>query len=266
MSKRFAEEEGGLRGLIYGQPGCGKTVLMATACDDERFGRVLDLDAHGNPEVLRRRKDKPDILAMEAMEDFNEPYRWLSDGQEPKDDVAREFKLTPPYKTIFVDSTTEVQRFVTSIITGSLNAAPGDIVGGLDRLGFGKLFGTMMHWSTKMFELTKPPHNLNVFFNCHEAWKQDEKQIFHYAPLIWGQSGLELPGYALLVMRLTVKSRVDGDIKASDTAVFDDGVFNVGQIRATTQSYAKDQYGCGVTHIINPTMAKIMDLIRQGSL
>jgi len=265
VAKRFEETEEGLKGLIYGQPGCGKTTLLATACDDKRFGRILDLNAYGNPQALRKRPNKPDIITMERMEDFNEPYEWLANGQNPKANYAKEMQLEPPYKTIFIDSTTEVQRFIAAIINGSLNQKPGDMVGALGRQGFGQLFGTMMHWSKTMLDLTKPPHGLNVFFMCHEAYKQDEKQLFHYEPLIWGQSGLELCGYALLVMRLTVRNRTDPDIKAMSDEVMAKSVFNVGQILATTQTYAKDQYACGVSYITNPTMSKLLDLIEQGS-
>lgn len=265
MARRFTEDDEGLKILIYGQPGCGKTTLMGTACDDKRFGRVLDLDAYGNPQALRRRTEKPDIITLEAMEDFNAPYEWLTSGQDPKSSYAKEFQLTPPYKTIFIDSTTEVQRFIASIINGTANAEPGKMVTGLGRQGFGQLFGTMMHWSKTMLDLTKPPHKLNVIFNCHEANKSDENQQIHAEPLIWGQSGLELCGYALLVMRLTVRARVDSDIKGSDDAVSKSNVFNVGQILPTKKSYAKDQYMCGVSHIINPTMSSIMDLIERSS-
>lgn len=265
MTKRFSEEDEGLKILIYGQPGCGKTTLLATACDDPRFGKVLDLNAYGNPQALRKRTIKPDIITMEAMEDFNEPYHWLVEGQDSKASFCKGLKLDPPYKTVFIDSTTEVQRFIAAIINGSLQAEPGAMVGALGRQGFGQLFGTMMHWSKTMLDLTKPPHSLNVIFLCHEAYKQDEKQVMHYEPLIWGQSGLELCGYALLVMRLTVKARVDGDIKAEDDNVFKEGVFNVGQLLASKSAYAKDQYACGVSHIINPTMSSIMDLIERSS-
>jgi hypothetical protein len=265
MAKAFEEQDEGLKMLIYGQPGCGKTYLLGSACDDPRFGNVLDLNAYGNPQVLRHHTNKPTIITMEAMEDFNDPYEWIIQGQDPKSQYAKTFKLNPPYKTVFIDSTTEVQRFIVSIINGSANSEPGKMVNALGRQGFGQLFGTMMHWSVKMLELTTPPHSMNVVFMCHEAWKQDEKQNFKYEPLIWGQSGLELCGYALMVMRLAVQTRVDGDIRANDSTVFADDVYNVGQIRATKSVYAKDQYDCGVTHIINPTMTSIMDLVERSS-
>lgn len=265
MARRFEEVDEGLKMIIYGQPGCGKTWLLGTACDDERFGHVLDLDAYGNPQSLRDRTARPDIIVMEAMEDFNEPYEWLKNGQDSKDQYCKGMKLNPPYKTIFIDSTTEVQRFIAAIINGSLNAEPGKMVGGLGRQGFGQLFGTMMHWSKTMLDLTQPPYSLNVIFNCHEASKEDEKVGRHFEPLIWGQSGLELCGYALMVMRLAVRARVDSDIRAGDDAVFADDVFNVGQILPTKSTYAKDQYACGTSHIINPTMSSILDLIERSS-
>jgi hypothetical protein len=267
MAKIFDETKEGLKCLFYAQPGAGKTTLLGTACDDPRFGKVLDLNAYGNPQALRGRPvdKRPDIITMETMEDFNDPYDWLINGQDPKAWYAKEFKLDPPYKTLFIDSTTEVQRFIASIINASASLAPGSLVGALGRQGFGTLFGTMMHWSKSMLDLTQPPHSLNVIFMAHEASKQDENQRMYFEPLIWGQGGLELCGYALLVGRLTVQKRIDGDIKVEDNSVLNDDVFNVLQIRPTTRSYAKDQYDMGTSHIINPTMSKVMDLIERSS-
>jgi len=265
MARPFDETNEGLKLLFYGQPGCGKTHLLGTACDDERFGKVLDLNAYGNPQVLRNRVNKPSIITLEAMEDFNDPYEWIIQGQDPKDSYAKTMRLNPPYKTVFIDSTTEVQRFIASIINGSARSEPGKMVGALGRQGFGQLFGTMMHWSKKMLELADPPHSMNVIFMAHEADKKDEDQVSHYEPLIWGQSGLELCGYALMVMRLMVRNRVDRDIRVADATVVGTSTFNVGLIRATKASYAKDQYDCEVTHIVNPTMSSILDLIERSS-
>jgi hypothetical protein len=265
MAKRFEDSNKGLLGMLYGQPGCGKTTLMATACKDERFGRVLDLDAFGNPQVLRKlpMDQRPDIVLMEKLEDFNQPFNWLKDGQDPKDPYAKELKLKPPYKTIFVDGTTEVQRFIVNIISGAMNLDPGKMVTSLGRQGFGQLLGTMMNWSKHFVQLSDL--GLNVFFTCLEADKKDENQNSSFEPLIWGQSGLELCGYVLLVGRLTVRLRTDNDIRAEDAEAIKKSTFNTLQVLATKASYAKDQYGCGVTHINNPTMSSIMDLIERSS-
>ena len=264
MVKRFEDEALGLIGIIYGRPGSGKTTLMGTACDDERFGKILDLDTFGNPQVLRRRETKPDILAMEKLEDFNEPYNWILQGQDAKDPFAKKCELKPPYTTLFVDGTTEVQRFITGLITGSSHTDPGQLTNALGRQGFGQLLGTMMNWAKHYIELSRM--GINVFFTCLEAEKKDENQVSHFEPLIWGQSGLELSGYALLVGRLTTRLKTDREIRGEDeTAVLPD-VYNILQILPTTATFAKDQYGCGVSHINNPTMGKLMDLIKQSSL
>jgi len=264
MAKRFEDTAQGLIGIIYGRPGSGKTTLMGSACDDDRFGSVLFLDVFGNPQVLQKREKKPDIITMEKLEDFNAPYNWFLNDQSAKDPYAKELKLSPPYTTLVIDGTTEVQRFITGLITGASHTDPGTLTNALGRQGFGQLLGTMMNWAKHYIELSKM--GLNIFFTCLEADKKDESMVSHFEPLIWGQSGLELSGYALLVGRLTTRLKTDREIRGKDENVVLEDTYNVLQILATTATFAKDQYGCGTTHIVNPTMAKLMDLIKQSSL
>ena len=262
MAKRFEESGQGIISIIYGRPGSGKTTLLGSACDDPRWGRILDLDVFGNPQVLRKRENKPDIVTMEKLEDFNEPYWWLTQDQDPKAPYAKELDLKPPYGTLFVDGTTEVQRFIANIITGSTHTDPGKVLSSLGRQGFGQLLATMMNWSKHYLELSKL--GVNIIFTCLESEKKDENQVSHFEPLIWGQSGLELCGYALLVGRLTTRLKTDSEIK--DEEVLSTDTYNVLQILASTAVFAKDQYGCGTSRIVNPTMGKLMDLIKQSSL
>lgn len=250
--------------LIYGQPGCGKTWLAASSVEDEsgRFGRALMLETFGNPISLRNKEKKPDILTLEDIADFNEPYEWLTDGQPPDSVWARQMGLHPPYKTIIIDGATEVQRFIIRKIAGNESVGPGDLAYALSRQGFGQLLGTMLNWAIHYFSLCAL--GLNVIVTGLEANKQNETGLIRNVPLFWGQSGNELCGYAYMVMRLSVKLNVDPEIKVDDE-VFADSTFNVGQIVETKRTYAKDQYGCGVTHIVNPTMAKVADLIGLNS-
>lgn len=263
MTKKYEQKDEGLKLLIYGQPGSGKTWLAGSASEDKRFGRVLMLETFGNPISLRRKEKKPDILTLERLEDFNEPYEWLVDEQ-PKDSVfAKQFGLTPPYGTIVIDGATEVQRFIMRRISGNDVVGPGELTTALSRQGFGQLLGTMLNWAIHYFELTKL--GLNVIITGLEAHKQDESMLIKNSPLFWGQSGNELCGYAYMVMRLSVKLNVDPELKGIDDAVFYDETYNVGQIVETKRTYAKDQYGCGVKHIINPTMSAVADLIGLSS-
>jgi len=263
MAKRFVQTKEGLKMLVYGQPGSGKTWLAGSAAEDERFGRVLMLEAFGNPISLRKKEKVPDIITVEQLEDFNDPYEWIVDGQNPNDAYAKLHNLTPPYSTLVIDGTTEVQRFIMRRITGNERVSPGDLTTAMTRQGFGQLLGTMLNWSVHYLELTKT--GMNVILTGLEANKQDESMLVRNSPLFWGQSGNELCGYAYMVMRLSVALRVDPDLKQDD-AIFDEDTYNVGQIIETKRTYAKDQYGCGLKHIINPTMSKVADLIGLSSL
>ena len=263
MTKKYEQANEGMKLLIYGQPGCGKTWLSGSASEDSRFGRALMLETFGNPISLRNKEKMPDILTLEKLEDFNEPYEWLTEGQPTHSPWAKSLGLTPPYGTIIIDGATEVQRFIMRKISGNSVAGPGDLTTAMSRQGFGQLLGTMLNWSIHYFNLASL--GINVIITGLEANKQDESMIVRNSPLFWGQSGNELCGYAYMVMRLSVKLRVDPELKADDQ-IFNDDTYNVGQLVETKRTYAKDQYDCGVTHIINPTMAKVADLIGLSNL
>lgn len=263
MTKKYVQTNDRLKLLIYGQPGCGKTWLAGSAAEDERFGRVLMLETFGNPVSLRHKTHKPDILTLERLEDFNDPYEWLASGQPKDSKWAKSLDLNPPYGTLIIDGATEVQRFITRKISGNDNTEPGDLTTALSRQGFGQLLGTMLNWAIHYFNLIDV--GLNVIITGLEANKQDESMLIRNSPLFWGQSGNELCGYAYMVMRLAAKLRVDPELKTDDK-IFDSGTYNVGQLIETKRTYAKNQYGSDVTHIINPTMAKVADLIGLSSL
>lgn len=241
-----------LKAMFYGNPGCGKTTLIGTASSDERLAPVLILNAKGNPHVLRKNKVRPDVVEIREMADFNEPYEWLTKhGQDPKHPFAVDFGLNPPYQTVVVDALTEVQRHVVRKVSGGESIHPGDLMPLLGRQGFGQLLGTMLNWANYYLEL-----DMNVILTSHEAEK--EGKVW---PLLWGQSGNELAGYALLVGRIVTRLAAPANLKAE----FEEGEYNIMQVLETEKVYAKDQYDMGVDLIGAPTLTKVMDLIEQGS-
>ena len=246
-----------LKAMFYGAPGCGKTTLIGTACDDERLAPVLILDSKGNPEVLRNKKNKPDVIPIRSMAEYNEPYNWLANGQNPKDPIVDYWGLHPPYKTIAIDSLTETQRHVIRKVSGGESIQPGDLMPALGRQGFGQLMGTMLNWANYYLDLP-----LNIILASHENQKQDGANgPIRIAPLLWGQSGNELSGYVLLVMRLCTTLAMPANMKME----ISQEAYNYGQVLETFPVYAKDQYGLGVKYIEDPTMSMVMDLIEQGS-
>jgi hypothetical protein len=257
MKYTFRDEK--LKMMVYGNPGVGKTRMVATAAWDPRLAPALMLEAKGNPISIRAYDKKPDIVVIKEMADFNDPYAWMSLGQPADHPFAVVNELHPPYKTVIVDSLTEVQRLVIRKVQHLDSSEPGNLTPALGRQGFGQLLGTMLNWATFYLEL-----DLNVIITSHEAQKQDESQIIHKMPLIWGQSGNELPGYCYMVMRLIPGRTADAWMRTWPTDPLTDATQTVGLLKETTQYYAKDQYGVLTDHICDPTMAKVVDLIEQS--
>lgn len=247
-----------LRMMIYGQPGSGKSRLAATAAMDPRLAPCLMLESFGNPIAFRNYPQKPDVVTVRQMSDFNEPYDWLCSGQSPSHVFCQQNGLKPPYKTLIVDSLTEVQRFVTRRVTGVEKAmAPGDLTPALGRQGFGSLLGTMMNWAAFYVKLP-----MNVVLISHEAGLSETIQQIR--PLLWGQSGNEIAGYCYIVGRLVKGTAGEAWWRKWGVDPFTDSTQNVLVFSETPKYYAKEQYGLSVDHICDPTMSKIADLIEQS--
>src|SRR5690606_28664772 len=84
-----------LKILLYGYPGIGKTVLAATANDDPRMSPALLVDFEGG--TLSIADKDVDVVRVTAFKQFNEVYDFLRSGQHP-------------YKTVILDSITEIQK------------------------------------------------------------------------------------------------------------------------------------------------------------
>lgn len=256
MAKRYDTTEDKLRLMLYGQPGSTKTRTAATAAS---VGKTLMLEAFGNPISIRDYKEKPDIITLEKMEDFNAPYEFLTEGQDPKHPFAIEHKLTPPYDFLVIDGLTEVQRFVTRKVSGADRVDPGTLTPALTRQGFGQLLGTMLNWAVHFFAL-----DMHVIITSLEATQQNDAGLVHKHPLLWGQSGNEIAGYAYMVARLTNDLVAEKLLLQEKADPVTNETSSVAFFKETPQYYAKDQYGIGVTHMTNPTVGKILDLIEQS--
>ena len=83
--------------LVYGDPGVGKTVLAGSASQVEAMSPVLFIDVEGGTMSLRNRYPDVEVVRVSSWSDMTSLYN----------DIAN----TDSYKTIVLDSLTEIQKF-----------------------------------------------------------------------------------------------------------------------------------------------------------
>ncbi len=107
---------------------------------------------------------------------------------------------------------------------------------------------------------------MHVIINCQEKAEKDEATgAIHYAPLLWGQSDVEVGSYAFLVARLVHRAVLsNAQLKTlEDPAQKESGakITSVALFTPTGKYDAKDQYHMGIDFMADPTMTKMLDLI-----
>lgn len=259
MAKRMLlEKDEYLKILLYGQPGSTKTRTACTAALDPRMSPVLMLEQGGNPLSIREYEKLPDIIHIEKLEEYNPFYEWLAAGQPPDAPIVKLFDLKPPYKTVIIDSITEVQRYSFNIVTGNTKAGPGTIPASTEIQHFNKVLGQMVTFARLFFGLP----NMHVILTSLEREDRDEATgVIMYKPLLWGQSGGEVAGYAYLVGRLVHRARLAGkELRLVEDAISEKTI-SVALFQPTGKYVAKDQYGCMGAYMADPSMTKLLNLL-----
>ncbi len=188
------------------------------------------------------------------MKDLNAPYDWFKKGQPEDHVMVRKVGLEPGYKTVILDSVTDLQRIIIDEVTDRADTGPGDPVGALGRQGFGQLLGRSLHLTRLFFDL--PVHVLMTTLETI----QDGRAV----PLLWGQASDEVPGYAYAVGRLThyddlpVKMRTafKGNVESAASPY-------ISLWSKTSKYYAKDQYGAFGNYMFDTTLTKMLDMVYE---
>jgi phage nucleotide-binding protein len=93
-----AERPKYINALWYGNPGAGKTVLAGSADAVPELRPVLFIDVEGGTLSIRERYPEVDVIRVQTWGDMQRLYDDLYDGKYD-------------YKTIVLDSLTEIQKF-----------------------------------------------------------------------------------------------------------------------------------------------------------
>lgn len=243
------------KGMPYGTAGSGKTHFCGTFELDERTAPVLHIDCGGNPETLNNLGKTGTVMQLEKLADLNYIYDWLFKRQPDKHPMVSEYGATPGYKTISIDTGSDLQRhnFKTVMKEESLHIA--DTRRSPEFGDWRAVLATMTEIAYGFYKL--PMHVIIT------AWEKTETDnatgATRFRPFFTGQSIDTVPAYALNVARMINPARAEGRIAQM---LKDKPDAKSVMIFQPSKSYdAKDQNGFNIPAMINPTATKLLDLL-----
>lgn len=151
--KKPSGQKEGFHGILYGEPGCGKT----STADDPKF-KTLVLDLEGGSSVLSD-ASKTDIIPIEKWEDLVEAGASIKRGYFEID--GKQVKVD--YDMIFIDSITRLQDLCKDYVVR--------VVAPNRRREVNGKFGAMADWGD-LKELI-----VGVTKSFHSLTKRDEKSL-----------------------------------------------------------------------------------------
>jgi hypothetical protein len=218
------------------------------------------LNAKGNPVAIRDYSVQPDIIDMERLEDFNDPYDWILSGQSPKVPLAKEFELNPPYDALIIDQVTEVQQMYFDRVLGTDRILkPAAVVGKREWEHYNKVLYSMMNFIRLYYSL--PMHVIMV---AHER-EGDSAEGRPIGPYLEGQGQAYLCGTAELIARMVARKNVSRGLqKAIGQEEGADVDYDcVAFFESPGNFYAKDQVSESRlgSYMLDPTLPRILSLI-----
>lgn len=179
--------------LIYGHSGVGKTRLAASAAAVEELSPVLFIDIEGGTMSIRDVYPDVDRVRVKSMMDMQNTYQAIRDG-----------KLE--YKTIVLDSLTEIQKFsMLQIMKELLQEEPerDPEVPGL------REWGKNAEQTRRLIRAFRDLP-VNTIFTALAAEERDKYNKSHLKPSLNGKLSSEAQGFLDIVVYMYIKE-VDGE-------------------------------------------------------
>jgi hypothetical protein len=223
-----------LKMLIYAKHGIGKTELAATSADVPEMRDVLTIDAEKGDTTIENspRVKNPHLIHNIPVSTFKTVayiQEFLSAYCKARDagDIAKMKSLfcrvtgldpknvpddqVPRYKTVIIDSLTEIEVYCTYGIL-SIDAQKVMMEGDMDVAGWPEF--RKNNEMVKLLVRAFRDLPMNVIFVCAEQYSQDEQKKFHYTPQLTGKLSGQVQGFVDIVGWLTVGQLQEGQIEA----------------------------------------------------
>lgn len=234
--------ENALRMLIHGDPGQGKTFLCGTAADDPRTHPVLFVDTEGG--TLSIRNKDVQVVRVQSWQDIQKLVAHLRKGNHP-------------YKSIVVDSLTEMQKTIMSDIlkqnqlNGNRQHDP-DIPEQRD-------WGKNAERVRKVVRAFRDLPDVHVIFTCLSQEVKDEQTgKVTIKPSLPGKLRDEVPGFIDVVGWLHVMRQTEKQGDKKETKLIRQIMF-----QPDASVSVKDRSGALGVVMQDPTIPKILSLILE---
>lgn len=220
--------------LIYGDSGVGKTVLAGSASVVEALAPVLLIDVEGGTLSLEQTYPQVDVARVKSWADMQKVYDDLYLGDHP-------------YKTIILDSLTEIQKasmdgVMTELLTEHPDRDP-DVPGQRE---WGKSINQLRYFVRAYRDM-----EINTIFTALAQEVQDKRTGMNKTkPSLPGKLANELAAFLDIVAYYYIK-RLDGDDE------------RLLLCNATDSIVAKDRSARLPQVIQSPTMASIFTSINE---
>jgi hypothetical protein len=178
---------------VYGDPGVGKTMLCGSALAVPEMNPVLFVDVEGGTLSLRSKYPNVDVVRVNSFDDVQKVY----------DDL---YKGKTPYKTVVIDSLTEMQKFSMYGIMEKVFKKDPDRDPDLPGIGeWGKNTEQIRRMVRAFRDLP-----MNCLFTCLAMDNRDPKTgVVTIKPSLSAKLSNEVSGFVDIVMYMYIKV-VDG--------------------------------------------------------
>lgn len=251
-----------LKLLAYGQYGIGKTTLMATAHLVEGMRDVLVISAESGELALEEEQFYGiDVVKVQTLTQLSTVHEYLlqhsahvndEDDEWLRKSQARFYGVAPEeietvrrYRTIVVDSLTEIEDYIMYHILGVGDKTRMDDELPPEEWAEYKKNSRMFQRLVRQFR-DLPMH---VLFTCGQSWIQDETKKQKYMPELTGKLSTKVQGFMDMVGYLT---RVADDAgKVHRVLYVDPGVSNRFDAKHRYARFKGDKF-------IDPTIGTIL--------